>query len=436
MSDHQNQPEQSGGALSRRQFLHASAAVSASAMAASLGPVAHAQGSGKLRVGLIGCGGRGTGAAIQHLQGNDNVTLVAMGDLFGDKLNGSRQRIGKENGIAKKVEVSDDTCFVGWDAYQKVIDSGVDTVILATPPQFRPRHLRAAIEAGKHVFMEKPVCVDPVGARHVIKSSEMAKQKGLAIVAGTQRRHDAGYRKTIEAIQDGIIGDIRGGQCYWTMGELWHRGHKSQWSDMEYQVRNWLYFTWLSGDHIVEQHVHNIDIINWILGGPPESAFACGGRQVRTGEKWGEVWDHFSTDFDYGNGVHVHSMCRQHDGTTRRVAEHVTGTKGHADPAGRVFLTTGGSESTRKFKAGRNPYVQEHINLVDSIRSGQPLNEGKRVAESCLTAIMARMSAYTGKQVSWDWVFNASELDLSPEQYAFGSAPTPDVAIPGQTPLV
>jgi predicted dehydrogenase len=416
--------------LSRRQFLYASAA--AGVLASPIGSAAYAQGSGKLRVGLIGCGGRGTGAAINHLSANSNVELVAMGDLFADRLKDSRKNLEGRKGIADKVQVSDDTCFTGWDNYQKVIDSGVDVVLLATPPHFRPMQLRAAVEAGKHVFMEKPVCVDPVGARSVMKSGEIADKKNLRIVAGTQRRHSKGYRETIQAIHDGAIGEVRGGECYWNGNELWHRGNKSEWSEMEYQIRNWLYFTWLSGDHIVEQHVHNIDVINWVMGGPPETALATGGRQKRTADKWGEIYDHFATDFDYGNGVHVLSMARQMDGAQNRVSEHVIGTKGRADP--RRWIETNGNR--REFGGGRNPYEQEHIDLVNAIRKNEPMNEAKQVAESTLTAVMARMSAYTGRQVSWKWVLNASKLDLSPEKYEFGPAPKPEVAIPGETKLI
>jgi predicted dehydrogenase len=430
MSDMTSNASGSQRGLSRRQFLHASAA--AGVLASPLASSAYAQGSGKLRVGLVGCGGRGTGAAIDHLTANENVELVAMGDLFADRLKGSRQRLANAEKIQAKVNLTDETCFVGWDAYQKVIDAGVDVVLLATPPQFRPLQLRAAVDAGKHVFMEKPVCVDPVGARSVIESGKIADKKNLRIVAGTQRRHAKSYIDTIQAIHDGAIGEIRGGQCYWNSGELWHRGHNSEWSEMEYQVRNWLYFTWLSGDHIVEQHVHNIDVINWIMGGPPETALALGGRQKRTDEKWGNIFDHFATDFDYGDGVHIMSMCRQQNGTAHRVAEHVVGTKGQADP--RRWIEANGKRTT--FDGGRNPYQQEHINLVNAIRKNQPLNEADRVAKSTLTAIMARMSAYTGRQVKWEWVLNASELDLSPKQYAFGPAPQRDVAVPGETKLM
>jgi len=433
----QTDANQGRAGLSRRQFLHASAMASAGLMTTSLGSTAYAQGSDKLRIGLIGCGGRGTGAAIDHLQGNDNVELVALGDLFEDQLNNAKNKLEKQPNTENapfdksKLAYSEDTCFVGWDAYKKVIDSEVDVVLMATPPHFRPKMLRAAVDAGKHVFMEKPVCVDPVGARHVIESGKKADKTSLSIVAGTQRRHDKGYEQTIQAIKDGAIGDVRGGVCYWDGGELWYHDKKSEWSEMEYQIRNWLYYTWLSGDHVTEQHVHNLDVMNWAVGRPPKSCLAIGGRMVRTGDKWGEIFDHFGADLDYGDGVHVHSQCRQWDGATRRVSERVTGAKGYSDPSGWVEV----DGKRKEFESGRNPYVQEHIDLVDSIRSNEPLNEAERVAESCLTAVMIRMSAYTGQQVSWEWIRNASELDLSPDQYAFGPAPKVDVAHPGETKL-
>jgi predicted dehydrogenase len=422
---------QSTNGLSRRQFLKTSAAASA-ALGAQFSGVAYAQGLDKLRIGLIGCGGRGTSAVINNLEGNDNVELVAMGDVFRDRLENSRNRLNNQDKIKDKIKVTDDTCFDGFDAYQKVLDSDVDMVILASTPHFRPRHFEAAIKAGKHVFMEKPVCVDPVGARRVIQAGKMADEKGLSVVAGTQRRHQSSYLEVIKRIQDGEIGQIKGGEAFWNGGELWHHGDESGWSQMEHQIRNWYYYTWLCGDHVVEQHVHNLDVLNWIMGGPPQRVAANGGRHVRRGEKWGEIFDHFAADLDYGNGRHALSMCRQHDNTSRRVAEHVVGTKGHANPG--QWLEVNGER--KEFATKRNPYVQEHIDLVNAIRSGDHLNEAERVAESTLTAVMVRMSAYTGRDVSFEWALNASELDLSPEKYEWGPAPEPQVAIPGETELV
>ena len=425
---------------SRRDFIKSSAAVSLGVLAFD-GSRAFAAGSDKLRVGLIGCGGRGTGAAIDCLKSSENVELVAMGDVFADRLDKSLARLSRE--IDDKVSVTKETSFKGMNAYEKVIACDIDMVILATPPHFRPAHLKAAIEAGKHVFMEKPVAVDPVGVRSVIKTSELAEQKGLGIVAGTQRRHQANYLEIMKRIHNGDIGEIRAGQCYWNQDSLWVSAAAANlkkkealgWSDMEYQCRTWLFFTWLSGDHICEQHVHNIDVINWAIGSHPVQCLGMGGRQVRTGPEYGNIFDHFAVEYEYANGARVLSMCRQIDGCTNNISERVIGTEG-------VCYTDGSNASIEGPKAYKyqgeslNPYVQEHKDLIASIRAGKPLNEGRRIAESTLTAIMGRMSAYTGRALKWDWVMQASELVLSPPSYEFGDLPVRPVAVPGKTPLV
>ncbi|RMF85883.1 MAG: gfo/Idh/MocA family oxidoreductase, partial [Planctomycetota bacterium] len=453
---------------SRREFLKVSVAIGAAAATAgsqigcqSAGPRGRAQAGGggarpvdlervlqqspfvsppagehaPLRVGLIGCGGRGAGAAMNCVDSSPNVTLVAMGDLFEDRLKGSREYLEKER--AEKCAITNDRCFVGFDAFKNVLACDVDLVILATPPHFRPQHLEAAVAAGKHVFMEKPVAVDPVGARRVIAASDAAKQKNLAIVCGTQRRHDPVYVETMRRIlEEDAIGDIVGAQCYWNQGGLWVHERKPEYTDMEWQVRNWLYFCWLSGDHIVEQHVHNLDVINWAMGGPPVRALGMGGRQVRVEPKFGNIFDHFAVEYEYANGVRTLSMCRQTPGASNRVSEHLVGTKGVANPNGKI-------EGPEAFKFeypegvdAINPYEQEHRDLIASIRRGKPLNEGRRIAESTLTAIMGRMSAYTGREISWDWLMKESQLDLSPPQYAFGDLPYDPVPMPGQTKLV
>lgn len=436
--------------FSRRDFVKATAAASAAAaLMSNFGTnFAHAAGDDVIKIGLIGCGGRGTGAAGQNLTSNDRVVLHSMGDLFKDRLDGSlkaiQDTVGKK-GMAAKLDVPADRHFVGWDAYKQVIASGVDLVILATPPAFRSIHLAAAIDAGKHVFCEKPVATDPTGIRSIIESAKKAKEKNLAIVAGTQRRHQNAYIETIKRIHDGAIGDLVGGQCYWNQGSLWSKPRQDGWTDMEYQLRNWLYYTWLSGDHICEQHVHNIDVMNWCFNGPPVSAMAMGGRQVRTEAIYGNIFDHFCTEFTYAGGVKIQSMCRQIDGCANNISETLIGTKGRANPASEIHGENawkyggGGSKvagSGGVIGAGdRNPYDQEHVDLVASIRAGTPLNEGVRIAESTLTAIMARMSAYTGQAVTWEKAMN-SKLSLLPETFAFGPAETPAVAIPGKTPLV
>ena len=418
--------------VSRRNFIKASAAVSAAALLSGTNRI-FAAGSDKIRAGLIGCGGRGTGAAKDCVSSADNVEIVAMGDLFQNRLDQSLADLSRK--VDEKVTVTEDTSFVGFDAYKKVIASDVDMVILATPPHFRPIHLKAAIEAGKHVFMEKPVAVDPVGVRSVIESSELAKKKGLAIVAGTQRHHQEHYLEIMKRIHNGAIGEIVAAQCYWNTDELWVKERQLSWSDMEWQCRNWLYFTWLSGDHIVEQHLHNLDVINWALGTHPVKCMGMGGREVRTDPKYGNIFDHFAVEYEYPNGVRVLSMCRQTDGCTTEVSERIIGTKGKTY----TDQSTGFIEGRNPFKydgESPNPYVVEHTDLISSIREARPLNEGRRVAESTLTAIMGRMSAYTGRAMKWDWVMKKSRLDLTPPKYEFGDLPVRPVAIPGKTKLV
>lgn len=416
--------------LTRRDFLRASA-VATAGLATQWSPgyaAAYAGQAETIRVGLIGCGGRGTGAARDCISSSEGVELVAMGDLFPDRLERSKNQLTRA--IGDKFKVTDETSFVGFDAYKQVLATDVDLVILATPPGFRPLHLRAAIDAGKHVFTEKPVAVDPVGVRSVFETSDLARSKNLAIVAGTQRRHDPKYRETIQRIHDGAIGDVVAGNVYWNQGGLWTAERKPEMSDTEWQIRNWLYFTWLSGDHVVEQHVHNIDVANWVMGGHPIRANGVGGRQVRTGPEYGHIYDHFCVEFEYPNGARITSMCRQQDGTAGYVGEFFIGTKGTSNAADTIRGATAWKYSGEEV----NPYQQEHADLIASIRAGQPLNEGRQVAESVLTAIMAREAAYTGQDLTWDQVLNAN-LKLVPDEIAFGDLPVAPVAMPGVTKL-
>ena len=420
--------------ISRRDFVKTSAVVSAAAMLSRTGGV-FAAGSDRIRIGLIGCGDRGTGAAMDCIRAAEGVELVAMADVFKDKLDNSLRQLKKD--FPEKVKVMPQSSFVGFDAYSKLVDSDVDMVILCGPPGFRPRHLKAAIEAGKHVFMEKPAAVDPAGIRTVIETSELARQKGLAIVAGTQRRHQAHYIEIMKRIHNGDIGRILAAQCYWVDEmEGWHFSRrKPGWSDMEWQVRCWPYFTWLSGDHIVEQHVHNLDVVNWALREHPVSAMGMGGREVRTGPEYGNIFDHFAVEYEYPNGVRVLSMCRQTSGCSSRISENIVGSKGTAYIDSSDGYIKG--QNAYKYKGDSpNPYEREHSDLIKSIRRGEPLNEGRQVAESTLTGIMGRMSAYTGRALKWDRVMNASELDLSPEKYEMGDLPVRPVAIPGKTELI
>lgn len=412
----------------RRNFLRTGAAA-ASVLSATAIPAVHAAGSDVIKVGLVGCGGRGTGAAENCAESSTGVKIHAMGDLFADHLNSCRGRLGKA--LGDKFDVTDDRAFTGFDAYKKVVDSGVDMVILATPPGFRPMMIEYVIEKGKHLFTEKPVGVDGPGIRRVLAAYEKAKEKNLAVVAGTQRRHQAPYIESMKRIHDGEIGTLVGGRCYWNQGSLWHKDKQPSWSDMEWQVRNWLYFTWLSGDHIVEQHVHNLDVINWAFQSHPTRAVALGGRQQRTDAVYGQIFDHFATDLEYGD-VHVLSMARQIPGCENNVSEALVGTKGTWQSNGYRFT---GESKTRIREMGKNPYVQEHTDLIASIRAGKPLNELKTVAESTLTAIMCRMSAYTGKAVTWEQALNSKE-DTFPKTLEFGPHAVPPVAIPGMTDLI
>jgi myo-inositol 2-dehydrogenase / D-chiro-inositol 1-dehydrogenase len=419
--------------VTRRTFVQTTAA----ATAALVFPGgAYVAGSDVIRVGLVGCGGRGTGAARDCLRSSDGVELVALGDLTADRLAQCRAQLEKaaaeEPALASKYRVSDDRCFTGFDAYQKVLASDIHLVILATPPGFRPVHLAAAVAAGKHIFAEKPVAVDPAGVRSVLATYELAVQKGLGIGAGTQRRHQAEYVATIARLRDGAIGDVISGQVFWNQGGLWSREPQPDWTPAEWQIRNWLYFTWLSGDHIVEQHVHNIDVANWVLGAHPVKAIGIGGRQWRTAPRFGHIYDHFAVDFEYANGARVMSMCRQIDGTRGRVGEHFIGTKGSSDAAGNI--AGAGAWTWERPEKPVSPFVQEHTDLVASIRSGKPYNELKQIAESTLSAIMGREAAYTGQELTWDEVLNAAQ-DLTPPQVAFGPLDVPPVATPGQTKL-
>ena len=414
--------------VSRRGFLKASAA---SLAAAGMAGRMYAAGSDTIRVGIIGCGGQGTRDLVSCVQSSPGVQIVAMGDLFEDRLQESLQKLKTD--VPDAVKVTPDKCFIGFDAHKKVVQTEVHMVLLTAPPHFRAIHLQAAVEAGKHVFMEKPGGVDPKGIRSVIKTAELARQKKLSIVAGTQRRHSKKYQETIRRIHDGQIGQIVAAQAYWNGSDMlgyWKWWDKENRSDVEWQCRSWPWFTWTSGDHIVEQHVHNLDVINWALQGHPEQCMGMGGRAVRT---LGNIWDHFAVEFEYAKGVRVESLCRQINGCTDRIAERVVGTKGYAD------VDRGVIEGEKPFQYnGPDPdhYVQEMADLIASIRTDTPINEGKQVAESTMNAIMGRMSAYTGRALKWDWAMTVSKLDLTPPKYDFVEYPMEPVAVPGKTPLI
>jgi myo-inositol 2-dehydrogenase/D-chiro-inositol 1-dehydrogenase len=375
----------------------------------------------ELKAGLIGCGGRGSGAVIDFLNAGHNLKVTALGDVFRDRLDGARERLKKE----KENEIADEMCFIGFDAYQKVIDSGVDLVIIATPPHFRPEQFKAAVAAKKHVFMEKPVAVDPVGARSIMATSKRAESLGLSVITGTQRRHQHVYLETLKRVASGAIGEIVSANCYWMGGQLWYREHKKEWSEMEYMIRDWVNWCWLSGDHIVEQHVHNLDVINWFANAHPVKAIGFGSRQRRP---TGDQFDNFSIDFVYENGMHMHSMCRQINGCKNDVSEWIVGTKGVSNCSGEIKDHTGKviwKYERKKDQEGReipdtSPYVQEHIDLVTAIRTNQPRVEAENTAIATMTAIMGRISAYTGKEVTWEEMMS-SDLQLGPAEYNLGS---------------
>jgi len=390
-------------------------------------PAVHAAGSDEIRIGLIGCGDRGTGAVENAFNAAPGVKLVAMADVFKDHLDEKLKYLSQ---FKEKVDVPADRQLVGFGAFERLLAlDDVNYVILATPPGFRPWFIKAAVAAGKSIFAEKPVAVDGPGIRMVLQANEDAQAKGLHIGVGTQRRHQRGYLETMKRIRDGAIGEITEARCYWNQGPIWVHPKQEGWSDMEWQLRNWYYFTWLCGDHIVEQHVHNLDVVNWATASHPMSAVGLGGRQVRTGPEYGNIYDHFAIDYEYPNGIHVASYCRQIPNCENSVSEALIGTKGSCQ-VNKYTIT--GEKSWRLEGKDNLPYVQEHTDLIAAIRGGKPYNELKGVAESTLTAILGRTAAYTGQKVTWEQAMN-SEESLMPTKLEWGELAVAPVAVPGQT---
>jgi predicted dehydrogenase len=410
----------------------------------------HAASDMTIKIGVIGCGGRGTGAVLDALgaatqviypsagyhtedvkQGATvaakNIQVVALCDVFPDRIERCREQL---RNLTPRIDIPSDMCFSGFEGYQKLLAvPEINYVIQTTPPHFRPQHTLDAIKAGKSVFLEKPGAVDPVGVRMLLEAGELAKQKNLGIVAGTQRRHMKSYRETIKRIKDGAIGDLEYLRCYWNGGVIWVIDRKPEMSDLEWQLRNWNYFTWAGGDHYVEQHLHNIDIMNWVVGTHPVKAFGMGGRQARQHPIHGHIYDHFAVEYEYPNGVRMFSQARQMNGCEGKVEEAAVGTKGSTNCANWIKPKEGQLWRFRDPEV--NPYQQEHQDLIASLRAGQPLNEAKAVAESTLTAIMGRESAYTGQTVEWDVALNSNQR-LGPTKYEFGPLPFPEVPSPGQ----
>jgi len=441
--------------VSRRKFIKKSGiglATTAVAFNAPYVITAHAAPDDPIKIGLVGCGGRGTGAALDAVNAATNVIypdsgyhtedakegalataknveILALADVFEDRLNGCKQQLKKVG-----IEVPEENCFVGFDAYKKVIDiSDINYVILATPPHFRPIQLRAAVDAGKNVFMEKPVAVDAAGVRSVIESGEIAKQKGLTIGSGTQRRRDNAFRELVQRVHDGEIGDITSAVGRWMGGELWYIAPEEGWTDMEKQLRNWNYYNWLSGDIYVEQFIHSIDLQNWVMQSPPTKAVGMGGREVRTDPNlYGNIFDHFAIQYEYPNGATLFCLDRQTNGCTNYVDDEIIGSKGRANFSyRRTGLTTKDGDRWR-FRGDRNnPYQVEHNELIEAIRLGKPINEAKQTAESTLTAIMGREAAYSGQEITWEMAMKAKQ-DFTLPKYEFGKLETASVPVPGK----
>jgi predicted dehydrogenase len=432
--------EQTPQPASRRDFLKTSAAVAGATLASGLiVPHVHAAGSDVLKVGLVGCGGRGTGAAMQALRADKNTKLVALGDAFTDRLEECRKTLAGTADIADRVAVDPDHRFTGFNAYKSVIEN-VDVVLLATPPGFRPMHLQAAIDAGRHVFCEKPMAVDGPGVRKVLAAAEDAKKKNLSLVSGFCWRRHPIMRETMKRVHDGALGDILTMQCNYNTGPLWVRKREPGMSDMEHQMRNWYYYAWLSGDFNVEQHIHSLDKAAWVMKNVyPVRAVGLGGRQVRTGAEYGHIFDHHAVVYEYENGTRLFSFCRQQKGCAPDVSDHFWGNQGTCDVIASFppRVKIGGSKAwASDRKDDGDMYQIEHNELFASIRDGKPINDGEWMAPSTLMGIMGRMATYTGQVITWDMALNSKE-NLSPREYDMkASLAEPKVALPGVTKFV
>ena len=427
----------------RREFIAAGTAIATTVATLAPGGV-FAAGNDIIKVGLIGCGGRGSGAISDCLKADANLKLVAMGDVFQGRIDGCLNGVtkSKDDRVRTKVDPATVQKFVGLDAFQKVIDSDVDLVLLATPPGFRPQHLEYAVKAKKHIFCEKPVAVDGPGIRKCLALVEESKKNGKAVVAGTQRRHQKGYIDTIAKLHEGAIGDIVSARCYWNGNGIWFNNRQKDATDVAYNIANWYHFLWLCGDHIVEQHVHNLDVINWVLKSHPIRAIGMGGRQGGGPHRpdgdpavAGHIFDHFAVEYVYPNNVHVFSQCRHTPGCWESVSEAVQGTKGSSQVNGYTINVDGKNKSVAE-DANISPYEQEHIDLIQSIRAGKPLNELQQVTESTMTAIMGRMATYTGKELTWEQALNSKE-DTFPKDLTWDTKlAAPVLPVPGKTRFI
>jgi myo-inositol 2-dehydrogenase / D-chiro-inositol 1-dehydrogenase len=441
--------------LTRRHFIEAATVAGAGVLLASCAPQAKtyptltfvdkAPDGAPLKAGLIGCGARGSGAAVDFLKAGPNLKITALADVFDDHMKSCREKLAKE----MNVQVADDHCFLGFDAFKKVLDTDVDLVILATPPHFRPEHFNAAVDAKKHVFMEKPAAVDSPGVRTVLAAGEKSKQYNLSVVAGTQRRHQREYIETQSRVANGAIGKILAARGYWNGPSLWRRDRQKGWSDMEAMLRDWVNWRWLSGDHIVEQHVHNLDVIAWFTGLYPVKAVGMGSRQRRV---TGDQYDNFAVDYVFTDGMHALSTCRQIDGCANNVSEFVVGSEGLTNCRNTIYDLDGKAvwkygvidpealkkitldQATADEKGKVNPYEQEHVDLVTAIRNGKPINESENVAKSTLMAIMGRTAAYTGTEIAWEQIMTSQER-LGPTEYKMGPLPIKaEIPVPGVAP--
>jgi myo-inositol 2-dehydrogenase / D-chiro-inositol 1-dehydrogenase len=430
--------------ITRRTFLGSASKIAAGGVLLGALPVerfAHGAASGTLRLALIGCGGRGSGAANQALT-TGHCRLVAMADAFGDQLQSSLANLRAAHPDA--VDVPSGRRYVGFDAYRAATDDA-DVVVLGAPPGFRPLHYEYAVAQSKHIFMEKPVATDGLGIRKMLAAADIAKQKNLKIVVGLQRRYEPGYIEIIKRIHDGEIGDVVAMRCYWNDAGVWVKPRQPNQTEMEYQMRNWYYFVWLSGDHIVEQHVHNIDVCNWVKGAYPRRAQGMGGREVRTGKEYGEIFDHHAVEFEYPDGVRMFSFCRHMRNTWSNVSEHVVGTKGLAEVSKPHVLKDHKGKILWRYRPEKavDPYQQEHDDLFDAILNDKPHDDSDYGIRSTLSGIQGRLATYSGQQVMTEDVLE-SEIDLFPERLAWDATPKllpgPDgfypVAIPGVTEVV
>ena len=428
----------SGARPSRRGFLGVGATASVAAGLMVHSSVAAAAESRELRLGIVGCGGRGSGAVNDSLTINEHVRLVAAADLSVAKCASLRQML--QGPHKEKVALEDATMYGGLDGYKRVLDDPkVDVVLLAMPPGFRPAYVREAVEAGKHVFAEKPACVDPAGYRICLEAHDKAVARGTAIVTGTQYRRQTNYIGAVEQIRKGAIGDVIGATARYCSGGIWYRPRTEGMSDAEYQLNNWMHFIWLSGDQIVEQAVHNVDAMNWVMDANPVSAFGSGGRFTRPDDS--EMWDSMSIDYEYPGHRVVSFMCRQLPGAASDVSNVVYGSEGEchigAGNSGSKIFNRAGEKVWEMDGSIAAAYKQEHRDLIDSIRAGKPIVELRQTADSSMAAVLGRVAAYTGQKVSWEFLTKESTLDLFPKNLALdASLPTPEHAVPGRTKLV